>query len=100
MADKDGFEKVEDTVVKFEKAGDQVSGKLVGIEDGKKFGNKVYKILSAGKTLTVFSSTVLETKMSSAAEGDDVKIVYLGEIPNKNKGLNAIRNFDVYIKRA
>jgi hypothetical protein len=100
MANKNEWTKVEDTIVKFEKAGDSAEGKLIAIEEGRNFGNKVYKLETGAKTLTIFGTSVIESQMSGVSIGDAVKIVFTGTKENKNKGQSPIKLFDVFIKRA
>lgn len=97
---KDEWTKVEDTIVKFEKAGDSVDGKLIAIEEGKSFGNKVYKLENGPKTYTIFGTSVIESQMAGVSIGDMVKIVYDGSKENKNKGQHPIKLFSVYTQKA
>lgn len=94
----EGFEKVESTIFKFDEVGESVQGKLIAIEDGHNFGNKVYKIetKNAG-TVAVFSTAVLESLMSAVPLGKEVVILYTGTKPD-SKGRNDIKLFEVYVK--
>lgn len=106
MADKnkfevpDGFSAVEATQVKFEKVGDSVKGELLSKETGGNYGNPVYIIRDdEGKSRTVFSTVVLQTKMTDVNVGDEVYIVFTGTIPTKKKGQQDTKDFTVAVKR-
>lgn len=103
MSDKkadDGFKKVEDKIFKFEKEGDMIEGELLSIEDGKTYDNKVYKIkqTSDGETMTVFSTTVLESQMASVKIGNLVRIILANIKKSEVKGRNDTKMFEVYVK--
>lgn len=91
------YEKVEDTIFKFENVGDKLEGKLVGVEDGQTYGNKVYKIETEDKKiLTVFGTSVLMTKMSTIKLGDQIMIEFAEVKPSEKKGFNDTKMFNVY----
>lgn len=91
--------KVEDNIVKFEKAGDSVEGKLIARETGANFGNEVYKLEDDnGKTYAVFGTTILSTRMAGIAIGKWIKIEFTGTTKNSNPKLNDIKQFDVSIE--
>lgn len=92
------WQKVEDNIIRFEKPGDECEGLLVSRESGRNFGNEVYKLSFEGRNLVVFGTAILQTKMSGIPNGKYIRIVYLGDLPNKNAQLNDIKNFDVYIE--
>lgn len=96
----DGYEEVGDTIFKFEKIGDELDGQFVAQEAGKSFGNQVYKISKNGRMFSVFSTTVLESRMKGVKIGDFVMIKYVADIPNKNKNLHDVKDFKVFIKKA
>lgn len=97
MKSESELKKVEDMIFKFEKVEDSIYGVLMAVEHGSNFGNKVYKIKTEdGNIYTVFSTTVLESKMSTVKIGDTVKIVYVGDKENKKSGQNPIKVFEVY----
>ena len=89
------FQKIAPSVFKPEKAGDTVEGTLVAVEDGKKYGGKVYHLeTTAGDQLVVFSTTVLQDRMSYVKVGEYCKIVYNGT--QKNAKGQETKLFDVF----
>lgn len=95
---KKNWEKKESTIFKFEKVGDSIEGLLVGREEGKNFGNQVYKIKKGEVVYTVFSTTVMTSSMADVMIGEEVKIVYMGEKENEKKGQNPIKIFEVFTR--
>lgn len=96
---KNDWKKVSSKIMKFEKIGDEIVGTLMNVETGHTYQNKVYKILDSDQELyAVFGTSVLDTQMSGIAIGSLIKIVYTGTTENKKKGLNAIKNFEVFVK--
>ena len=93
------WKKTESQIFKFEKEGDTIEGILLSKEQGKTYGNDVYKIkLENGDIKTVFSTTVMASEMSCVKVGQSVKIVYTGEKENSKTGQEPIKQFDVYFK--
>lgn len=91
------YEKVEDTIFKFENVGDSIEGELVAVDDGATYSNKVYKIKADDdKIYTVFGTTVMMSKMSTISIGDMIKIQREDDKPNEKKGLNPIKMFTVF----
>ena len=91
------YEKVEDTIFKFENVGDELEGVLIAVEDGANYGNKVYKIkCDDDKTRVVFGTTVLMSQMSVISIGERIKIVREKDKPHKKAGMNPIKVFSVY----
>ena len=63
--------------------GDTMEGVLVSSELGKKFGGKVYHLETPkGEQVVIFSTTVLEDRMSYVKVGEYVKIIYKGTMKN------------------
>ena len=94
---KKDWKKVEDTIFKFEKEGDSVEGILQSVEEGKNYGNKVYKLKGDNDvTHVVFSTTVMESQMMAVKIGDAVKIKFVGEKENEKKGQNPIKIFEIF----
>lgn len=88
----------EDSVFKFEKEGDFIEGVLTAITESGTYDNKVYKLKQDdGKIVSVFSTTVMATKMATVAIGEKVKIEYTGEKENKNKGQSPTKQFKIYV---
>jgi hypothetical protein len=92
------WKKVEALFVKFEKPGDEFSGKLIAIEEGKSFGNQIYRFDKAGKTYLVSGTSTIESQMQGVAIGSMVKFVYTGTKDSKVKGHQAIKLIDVYVQ--
>jgi len=95
---KEEYKKVSDTIVKWETIGQTVEGKLLSVEDGHNYDNKVYKIQTEEKLVTVFSTTVLASLMATVPIGSDICIEYTGTKENKKTGQNDIKLFDVGVK--
>lgn len=98
MAEKK-WHKIEDTIKKFEQPGDEVTGTLVAIEENQSYGGKVYKLENGDKTITVFGTAVLDSRMAGVEIGSEVLIRFVDEKPNKTKGYNPIKNFDVFVSK-
>ena len=93
------FQKIAPSVFKPEKAGDTVEGTLVAVEDGKKYGGKVFHFQTkAGEQLVVFSTTILQDRMSYVKVGEYCKIVYNGT--QKNAKGQETKLFDVFKAKA
>lgn len=97
--DLNGFKKVEDLIFKFEKEGDSIKGILLDAEESKSYDNMVYKIKRSddNKTVTIFGTTVLDSKLKLVPVGKEVVILMSGE-KESSKGKNPIKLFDVYVK--
>jgi hypothetical protein len=87
-------------VFKFEKAGDSVSGKLVGYEESKMFPNsyavKIKNPANNDNTI-VFVSEIVISKLKDAniQPGQDVMIEFLGMVKSEKSGME-YKNYDVY----
>jgi len=89
------FQKIAPSVFKPEKPGDTVEGTLVTVEDGKKYGGKVYHLqTTSNDQLVVFSTTVLQDRMNYVKVGEYCKIVYNGT--QKNAKGQETKLFDVF----
>ena len=89
------FKKISPGVFKPVNTGDTIEGVLVNVEDGKKYGGKVYHLETpTDEQMVVFSTTILEDRMSYIKVGDYCKIVYNGV--TKNKLGQDTKNFDVF----
>ena len=92
------FKKVEDKIFKFEKYKDCIEGELLSIENGTNYNNKVYKIKDESNDVyTVFSTSVLESKMNSVKIGDVIRITYTSQKESKKKGQNPTKIFEVEV---
>lgn len=88
-------------VFRFEKANDELVGKLAQVRDGNYFRpdggkSKVYDITTPTGTKTIFGTMILERQMGAVQVGQEVKVVYLGEVTTKS-GRQA-KNFSVFTK--
>ena len=89
------FQKIAPSMFKPEKSGDTVEGTLVAVEDGKKYGGKVYHLeTTAGDQLVMFSTTVLQDRMNYVKVGEYCKIVFNGT--QKNAKGQETKLFDVF----
>ena len=89
------FNKISPGVWKPATAGDTMEGVLISSEIGKKFGGKVYHLETPdGGQVVIFSTTVLEDRMSYIKVGDYCKIVFNGT--QKNSKGQETKMFDVY----
>lgn len=91
-----------DETWKPEKAGDEVQGKYVKMRDnvGANSSNMYYLEQEAANgdklTISVWGSTVLDTKFEEIPVGSMVKIEFLGH--EKGKGAKPYKNFKVLYK--
>lgn len=92
------WEKQEGNVFVFAFEGDTCEGTLLKRELGR-YGNEVYLLKTKDKTWTVFSTAVMESRMTGVEIGEQVKIVYLGTQPSKTKGHQDVKLFDVFVDR-
>lgn len=92
------WKKIEAQTFKFDKVGAEIEGELVGIEDSKTYGNKLFKIETEEGVKAIFGTSVMESQMMNVKIGDYIKIVFTGTQPNKKKGQNDIKLFDVFVK--
>ena len=86
---------VQADVWKPEQAEDCIQGVLVAREKSSgKYESEAYYIENNGKTLVVFGTTVLESRMKLVQVGDVVKIFYKGM--GKNKRHEDMKMFEVF----
>ena len=86
---------VQAEVWKPEQAGDFIQGVLLAKEKSTgMYESEAYYIENNGKTLVVFGTTVLESRMKLVQVGDVVKIVYKGI--EKNKRNEDMKIFEVF----
>ena len=78
-----------------EKEGDSIEGVFKRTVAGQ-FGNN-YVIATEDEELTVFGSTVLNTKMASVDEGSKVRLTYIGE--KKSKEGRVYKDFKVEVAK-
>lgn len=97
MADKNDWKKAEMAPSwKPEKAGDEIVGLLIEIQDSVGPNNsKLYTVDNREEEMAVWGSTVLDGRMSRVKIGEEVKIVYKG-LGKKKPGQNAPKLFDVF----
>ena len=90
---------VQSEIWKPEEAGDFIKGVLTSKEKSSgKYESEAYYIENNGKTLLVFGTTVLESRMRLVQVGDVVKIVYKGI--EKNKRDEDMKIFKVFKGRS
>ena len=99
VTDKMTFEEIQTGAWKPENKGDEIIGVLINVEkDVGANSSMVYSIEVENKSISVWGSTVLDSKMVAAKIGDKVKIVYDG-LGEKQPGKNAPKLFNVYVDR-
>lgn len=91
------FQKVEAILWKPTKSGEEIIGKLLKVETGKKFDNQVYTLETKDGLANIFSTAVLQDRMKYVEVGQKVKIVFNGNAPNK-KGQDT-KMFDVFVDK-
>lgn len=75
---------------------------MVGVYTGKEENigennSTVYNFETAdGENVSVWGSTVLDTRLKNVKEGQEVKIKFLGEVPSPNRKGKTYKNFEVY----
>lgn len=81
------------------KEGDELIGKYVNKKEevGANSSN-VYEIETDEETVSVWGSTVLDSRFAELTMGDIVKIVYKGEVKSEKTGRN-YRDYDVFRKK-
>lgn len=79
--------------------GTETVGKYLETEEHVgQFDSSVHKFEDAdGKEFQVWGNTVLDARFARVKPGQEVKIVYLGQSPSKEKGRSAFKNFDVFV---
>lgn len=77
------YKKIEPSIWKPEKEGDEIEGVLIGVKDSKKFDNKIYQVESDGNQVIIFGTTVLDDRMSYLKPGDPFKIIFKGTEKSK-----------------
>jgi hypothetical protein len=82
-----------------EKEGEMIKGKIVAVNDGD-FGRQYTIEQASGEMIITPSHAALQSRLRQAALGNYVQLVYLGEdTANKKKGQNALRLYQVGLKR-
>ena len=77
------------------------NAELIGTYIGKKEhvgenDSTVYTIDCLGEIKDVWGSTVLDIRMQAVKIGEDVKLVYLGQLPSEKRKGKTYHNFDVF----
>ena len=81
------------------KVNDELIGKYAGRKDGLGPNKNATIFLiknEAGEEIGVWGSTILSDKLGSLQIGEEVKIIYLGDVQGKNKMNNPYHNYDLY----
>lgn len=84
------------------KEGEEIIGRLAGIEDGM-YGKKyTLQVMRDGKEemVSMPSHKLLQNRLASCALGDMVRIVFTGTQPPKIRGENPLKLYDVFHKPA
>lgn len=99
----DEFRKIEPNVVKFSQEGEEITGKLIKVGDSSKYAKgKIYHLEVTNEQTgqienkVIFSSTILEDRMSFVNVGEIVKIKFIRL--EKNKKGQDMKVFEVYKK--
>jgi hypothetical protein len=82
------------------KEGDEIIGKLAGIEDGS-YGKKyTLEVIKDGKSemIPMPSHKLLQGRLSECSLGDMIKVVFKGTQPPKVRGENPLMLYDVFRK--
>ena len=89
--DEDGVWKLKD--------GDEIVGKYVSKKEnlGQRNNSTLYQIETEDGELSVWGSTVLDTRLKNVKEGHGVKIIYKGMKKTKD-GKTKYHDYDVYHK--
>jgi len=80
----------------FDDENQELAGTLKSIREGN-FGNKVYDIETRNGLVSIFGTTILDSKMENIKPEQEIKIVYQGEIKTKKEG-RMCRDFKVFVK--
>ena len=91
------FQKIDAILWKPIKSGDEIIGKLLKVETGKKYNNQVYTLETRDGLANIFSTAVLQDRMKYVEIGSKVKIVFNGNAPNK-KGQET-KMFEVFVDK-
>ncbi len=83
---------------KEEEPGAEFTGTLIKMEEGIGENNsKVYTFKTPdGEITSVWGSTVLDVRLGLIEPGEEVKIVYLGQVASDKRKGKSYHNFDVY----
>ena len=93
------YEKVEVGLWKPENEGDLIEGIFISSEANVGANNsKLYHLEVDSKPMSVWGSTILDTKMTIIKPGDKIKIVYDG-LGEAKAGKQAPKQFTVYVDK-
>ncbi len=92
------WQKVEDTIFRFENKGDSIEGFYLKKEKSGLYDNFVYHIRTKDQVNIVFGTAVLNSRMSAVDIGKEVKLVFTGTQPSKKAGQSDIKLFDVFVR--
>ena len=92
------YEDMEQEFWNYEKAGDFIAGIYLGMrtEVGENKAN-LYSLRTDKGVISIWGSTVLDTKLPFINENDDIKIVYLGE--KTGNGSRKYKDFKIQIAK-
>jgi len=86
--------------VRFEKAGDEISGRFVRLEEnvGKNHSNVYHFENADGEAVSCFGCSQIDEFMKGRKEGDQVRIVYTGEKVKTKSGFK-VKLYKFYTKK-
>jgi hypothetical protein len=77
--------------------GDEIRGKVTEISQGM-YGAR-YTIKTDKGDICTNSHKVLQARMQGVVVGEEIKIIYQGEIPPKQRGENPTKIYDVFRRK-
>ena len=80
------------------KKGSEVIGLFVGKEENVGENNSIVYTLESpsGEMISIWGSTVLDLRLKNIKVGEEVRIVYLGQLESEKRKGKFYHNFDVY----
>ena len=79
------------------KIGDEIIGVYIGKKENVGDNNSnVYTLDCNGEIKDVWGSTVLDIRMQHIKIGEEVKIVYLGQLESEKRKGKSYHNFDIF----
>lgn len=80
------------------KAGDELEGIYIGFEENVGSNNStIYNFRKEnGSKMSVWGSTVLETRFKNLVAGEEVKIVYKGKVESQKVSGRSYHNYEVF----
>ena len=92
------YEDIEQEFWGYEKAGDFIAGTYLGMRTGVGENKaNLYTLRTPAGVISIWGSTVLDTKLPFINENDDIKIIYLGE--KTGRGSRKYKDFKIQIAK-